>query len=102
MQILPAYEAKQFDLPPKLNQAERKLFFTPTPAMKVRVNKAKDEMNRIGLILQYGYFRATGKFYVSSKFHQGDIHFVAKNKGYNLPMILRRHTQTKRETIINL
>jgi TnpA family transposase len=79
MQVLPDYEAKQFDLAPKLNKSEREHFFTLDTVMATKVNKARGDINKIGLILQYGYFRASGKFYLSNQFHAGDIRYVARH-----------------------
>ena len=83
MQVLTDYEAKQFDLPPKLSKSERDHFFKLDVKMAAKVNKARGDINKIGLILQYGYFRASGKFYLTNQFHVGDIRYVAQKLGFD-------------------
>ena len=78
IQILPNYEIKQFDQPPHFTTSERRHFFSLCPAMKEKVKNAKGDITPIGLIIQYGYFKATGKFYLIEHFRQGDIRYIAK------------------------
>lgn len=77
IEVLPAYEAKQFDSTPVFNSEERKSFFTLSPELLVIIVRS-NELNKIGLVLQHGYFKATGKFYKSENYRRADIHYVAK------------------------
>ena len=45
MQVLTDYEAKQFDLPPKLSKSERDHFFKLDVKMAAKVNKALGDIN---------------------------------------------------------
>jgi len=78
IQILPSYEIKQFDQPPHFTTSERRHFFALCPAMKEKVQNAKGDINPIGLAIQYGYFKSTGKFYLIEQFREGDIRYIAK------------------------
>jgi TnpA family transposase len=77
IEILPPYEAKQFDCPPIFNYEERKSFFI-LPSELLSIIASSNELNRIGIVLQYGYFKATGKFYRSEKYQKDDVHHIAK------------------------
>lgn len=79
--VLQAYEARQFDLPPKFSKAERKFFFMQDSVIKEELKKIRGDINPIGLLLQYGYFKSSGKFYTSEKFWLQDIIFVEKQLG---------------------
>ncbi len=79
--VLQPYEARQFDLPPKFNRAERHYFFTQDPAITELIKKTRRDINAVGLLLQYGYFKASGKFYTAAKFWPSDLVFVAKHLG---------------------
>jgi hypothetical protein len=75
IEILPPYEAKQFDCPPIFNYEERKSFFI-LPSELLSIIASSNELNRIGIVLQYGYFKATGKFYRSEKYQKDDVHHI--------------------------
>jgi TnpA family transposase len=77
IEILLPYEAEQFDRPPIFNHSERKSFFTLSPELLSVIARA-DKFNKVGLVLQYGYFKATGKFYKSEKYQKADIYYIAK------------------------
>lgn len=95
IQVLPVYEAKQFDQPPKFNKAERESFFSLNSIIKEKVSKTQGEINPVGIVLQYGYFKATGKFYVASKFQIGDIKHVAKQLGFEPIKNFHKHYSEK-------
>jgi hypothetical protein len=78
IQILPAYEIKQFDQPPQFTTQERRHFFLLCPAIQAKIKKIRGDINPVGLILQYGYFKATGKFFQTEQFRLGDVRYVAK------------------------
>jgi TnpA family transposase len=77
IEILLPSEAEQFDRPPVFNHDERKCFFTPPTELLPIISRAVG-FNKIGLILQHGYFKSTGKFYKSEKYQKADIYYVAK------------------------
>ena len=72
-------ERKRFDNPPAFSRDERNLFFHIDAKTRRVVSSLKKVENRVGFVLQYGYFKATGRFYASDKFKQRDINFVLKS-----------------------
>jgi len=60
IEVLPNYEAKRFDKPPVLTQDERKSCFQVDLSISSMMDKTKQDINKVGLLLQYGYFKVTG------------------------------------------
>ena len=71
-------ERKKFDNPPAFSREERNLFFHLNAKTRRVVSSLKKVENRVGFVLQHGYFKASGRFYASEKFKQRDINFVLK------------------------
>lgn len=56
---------------------ERKQFFyLPRWANKL-IESFRTPVNKVGFILQLGYFKATNSFFAARYYHQGDINFIA-------------------------
>ena len=70
-------DIKAFDSPPVFNGEERKRFFYLPKWAGEFVESFRSSTNRIGFMLQVGYFKAVNKFFTSQNFHQSDIEFVA-------------------------
>jgi TnpA family transposase len=72
-------EARQkFDYPPVLTP-EQKLIFLKTPDWATEyVKTLQTPSNKVGFLLQVGYFRIVSRFFVSSRFHQNDVDFVSE------------------------
>ena len=66
-----------FNTPPEFNGEARKKFFSPPVWAKKTLNELRTPVNKIGFILQLGYFRAVNKFFSYERFHQKDVDFVA-------------------------
>lgn len=73
------WEARQkFDHPPILNP-EQKLIFLKAPEWATEyVRTLQTPSNKVGFLLQVGYFRIVSRFFVSSRYHQSDVDFVAE------------------------
>ena len=81
LKILSQYDIKAFEFPPKFNTEERKRFFNlPSWANKL-VQRFRTPTNKVGFILQLGYFKAANRFFVAKKFYQNDVEFVARRLG---------------------
>ncbi len=78
IQILLPSEVIQFDKAPTFNELEKHYYFSMSKAVQAKVSRAEYNTNKIGLIIQYGYFKATGKFYMPIKYRKKDIKFIAK------------------------
>ncbi len=78
MDVLPDKEAKRFNQPPAFNKDDRKNYFKVDESIREAIENAKQIESKIGLLLQYGYFKASGKFFTSKSFKLADIKFVSK------------------------
>jgi TnpA family transposase len=84
LKILNQNDIKEFDFPPQFSGEERKRFFYLPNWAEELINSFKTPTNQVGFALQFGYFKASNKFFVSWKFHQKDIEFIAKRFGCQL------------------
>ena len=75
--ILSHQKQRDFDTPMKLNSKKRALFFSLDHEMMDFVKSLRTPTNQVGFVLQLGYFRANGKFFIQSHFKTPDIDFVA-------------------------
>ena len=78
MEVLPEKEAKRFNQPPVFNGDDRKNHFKVDEPICEAIGNAKQTGSQIGLLLQYGYFKASGKFFTSKSFKSTDIKFASK------------------------
>lgn len=58
IEVLPDYEAKRFDKPPTLSNDEQKHYFRLDGPISELIKGVREERNKIGIVLQYGYFKA--------------------------------------------
>lgn len=79
--ILTAKERNRFDSPPVFNQDARSLHFQLSKDSLQIVQELRSPTNKIGFLLQLGYFRANGKFYTTEQFKQADIKYVIEILG---------------------
>ena len=77
IEILPKYEARKFDQPEVLSKEGQKEVFKIDQQIKTQLQSIESPENKIGLLLQYGYFKAYNKFFAQDKFRKEDINFVA-------------------------
>src|ERR1035437_4251700 len=78
IKILNQYEIKTFDFPPEFNGDERKKFFNLQKWTAETIKTFRTPTNKVGFVLQLGYFKATNKFFTYRKFHKNDIEFIAR------------------------
>lgn len=77
LKILSQQDITVFEFPPEFNADERKRFFDlPKWALKL-IESFKIPTNKVGFVLQLGYFKAINRFFVARKFHKQDIEFVS-------------------------
>lgn len=77
--ILSQFEIKKFDNPPLFNDSERREYFMIPPSVWSILDSLVNDDNKIGFILQLGYFKATNKFY--SEYYEGDVAYIADQLG---------------------
>lgn len=100
-EILSKAKIREYDNPPVLNHKQQcKLFRLPEGF------KTNTQINRIGLTLLYGYFRATGRFFTPSKFREKDISFVCISEnilpiGINIQEYKLNTVRTHKDLILN-
>lgn len=76
--ILSQPDRKAFETPPVFSEEERMSYFSiPQWASKL-IKTLRTPTNKVGFILQLGYFRSANSFFSSKTFHSGDVAFVAK------------------------
>ena len=76
--ILSPAEKRKFDTPPSFSQADRHLYFSIPAHLRPIVSRISRFDNKIGFVLQWGYFRASARFYPIEQFKQRDIAYVKR------------------------
>src|SRR3990167_2415995 len=76
--ILSSQEVKAFDKPPKFTVDQRKKYFQKNEKLLPLLKIVRLETNKVCLVLQWGYFRATGRFFMACDFRESDVRFVAR------------------------
>lgn len=77
IKILNNNDVSSFENPPQFSGEERKRFFYLPKWAEGLVESFRSPTNQVGFVLQLGYFKACNKFFVTRKFHQNDIEFIA-------------------------
>lgn len=75
--ILSQAERLSFDSPPRFEANERSMYFSLTNSLAKIIDGLRTPTNKVGFLLQLGYFKASGKFFTSDRYHQRDIEFVS-------------------------
>lgn len=85
IEVLPNYEVSRFNRPPMLTGEEQKQYFRMDETITKLLQNTREDDSKLGLLLQYGYFKAGGKFYTQRMFRPADIKFAAKTIGVTAP-----------------
>lgn len=91
IKILGDSQRKEFDKPPKLTYEQRRLFFA-VPQWAEIDHKSILDTNRIGFVLQMGYFKASGRFFKNETFYKDDFLFVLKLIGLSFDLVIFKKT----------
>lgn len=81
IEVLSDYEVKRLSRVPALSDADRRHYFKLDDTVTALVKRAKNVNNKVGLLLSYGYFKASGKFYSQKVFKPADVRIAAKILG---------------------
>jgi len=84
LKIISPKEIRAFDNPPEFNNEQRKKFLSVPAWTREVLEHFRTPSNRVGFVLQLGYFRAVNKFFLANRFHQNDIQFVSNRLGISL------------------
>jgi TnpA family transposase len=79
--ILTEEEQVEFDYPPMLSVEARALCFAIPKEIENKINFLRTPTNQVGFLLQYGYFKASKRFFITNRFRQEDIEYAAKLLG---------------------
>ena len=63
LKILTSEEIKAFDKPPKFNAQQREKYFNISENLDNILKRLRNPTYKLGIILQWGYFRASGRFF---------------------------------------
>jgi predicted nucleic-acid-binding Zn-ribbon protein len=84
IEVLPDYEIKRWSRTPILSNEDRKHYFRLDDIVTELIKRVKDPNNKVGLLLSYGYFKASGKFYNQKDFKLTDVRIAAKILGVSV------------------
>jgi hypothetical protein len=76
--ILSKSERKAFHSPPLYTMEGRQCYFHVSEDIKPILNRMRSATNQVGFMLQLGYFKCAGRFFMADQFYKRDIEFVAK------------------------
>jgi hypothetical protein len=85
--ILTDEEKLAYDYPPILTAEARALCFSIPPELEYKINHLRTATNKVGFLLQYGYFRVCKRFFNINRFQQEDVEYVAKILGISIDEI---------------
>lgn len=96
--ILNADEINAFEKPPKFTVAQREKYFHLSDKLSALKNKVTSNTSKLAIVIQWGYFRATGRFFLVSDFHVADVKYVAELLAMNLHQIDLKNYHENRKT----
>ncbi len=73
--ILAPNEQQVFDYPPILPVETRAICFAIDNELEKEINRLRTATNKVGFLLQYGYFKACRRFFVMNRFRQEDMEY---------------------------
>ena len=95
--ILTEEEQCKFDHPPILSPEARALCFMPSDEIQRKINQLRTPTNKVGFLLQYGYFKSCQRFFVNSRYYTEDIHFVYRILGVPIAKVdLKQYAKVTR------
>lgn len=76
IKILQPQEIRRFDEPPQFSDRQRSQFFHLLTGLEQAVPQLRKPITKVGFILQWGYFRASGRFFATDLFRTEDLQYV--------------------------
>jgi len=95
MDVLPDYEIKRLSRAPILSDEDRRHYFKLDPPIEELIKPAREPHNKIGIWLNYIYFKVSGRFYNQEHFRPCDIRMAAKILGVAHPKEVRAHNSDR-------
>lgn len=108
LEILDAAARQEFERPPRFQPQQQGHFFAIPDWLQLQVNGFNTVINQVGFVLQWGYFKATGRFFKTLTYNPADVVYVSQQ--LNLAFLeldfkhyrrntLGRHRQIIREAL---
>ena len=91
-------EIKNFEEPPKFDIEQRHKHFVITEQLSTLIKNIKAPTNKVCLVLQWGYFRASGRFFSYKHFRKADIEYITKALQIPLSEIDIEYYSSQRKT----
>ena len=76
LQLLVPSKQLKFDSCPRLKIQERHVYFSISADIENYLEKIRSPINKVGFVIQLGYFRASGRFFDTELFRPSDVKFV--------------------------
>lgn len=93
--ILSPAERRRFDSPPHFTGDERSVYFSlPSDVVEI-LDRLRTPTNKVGFMLQLGYFKSQSKFFTYDQFRQPDIQYVAQILGCTIDSVYLEQYQKK-------
>ncbi len=74
--FLSSSDKRKFDAPPVLTHDQRLAYFVVTDDIRRTLSALRTPANKVGFMLQHGYFKHSGKFFAPNTFRSRDIKFL--------------------------
>ena len=97
--ILNADEISAFDKPPKFTLAQREKYFHSNEKLNTLLKTLRIPTYKLSIILQWSYFRASGRFFLVKDFHATDVRYVCDILNIRYKSVYLEEYQNKRKTI---
>lgn len=82
IELLPKEQREMFDKPPKFTKADRAVYFHFEKPVQKYISTIQSPNNKICFIVNYGYFRARGRFFEPGNFKRVDIDYIRAAYGF--------------------
>lgn len=81
--VLTSNEQEAFDNPPSLSAEMRTICFSIDNELDKELNNLRTPSTKVGFLLQYGYFKASRRFFFVNRFQSEDIEYAVKALGFS-------------------
>lgn len=71
-------EINLFDKPPRFSSEQRQKYFHLSDKLILLLRNLRSATNKVCTVLQWGYFRASGRFFSIDDFHLADLRYVTQ------------------------
>lgn len=78
IKILDSTQRREFDKPPHFSYPQRKIMFSLPNWAETELNAIITPTNKIGFILQLGYFKASGRFFKTETYLKEDFAYISR------------------------